>query len=106
MNDATIIAAFRMYVAEETRAEFERLYGEMSDIVSAMQGYVGHKVFVADDGERVVIAEWSDREAFVAWDHHPDHLRAKELGKSRLFNAYDVAVADIFERHAKGEMKK
>ena len=50
----------------------------------------------------VVIAEWTDREAFLAWDKHPDHERAKELGKARLLREYDVAAGEIFEHHRKG----
>ena len=80
MPEGGIIAAFRTRPTQETLAEFEALYAEMSAIVSAMPGYAGHKVFTADDGEMVVIAEWTDREAFLAWDKHPDHERAKELG--------------------------
>lgn len=96
-----ILAAFRTRPTVETLAEFDSLYAEMSAIVSAMPGYAGHKVFKADDGEIVVIAEWTDRPAFLAWDRHPDHERAKELGKSRLLQEYDVAVGDIFEHHRK-----
>ena len=99
--ESRIITVFRMYAAKASFEEFERLYGEMSGIVSAMPGYVAHKVFVAEDGERVVVAEWSDKDAFLAWDRHPEHKKAKELGKAYLFDSYDVAVAEIFERHAK-----
>ena len=66
MPEGGIIAAFRTRPTQETLAEFEALYAEMSAIVSAMPGYAGHKVFTADDGEMVVIAEWTDREAFLA----------------------------------------
>jgi len=101
MSEAKIIAVFRMYAAQASFDEFEQLYGEMSGIVAAMPGYVSHKVFVADDGERVVVAEWESKDAFLNWDTHPDHKRAKELGKQYLFDSYDVVVADIFERHVK-----
>lgn len=97
-----ILAAFRTRPTAESLAEFDSLYAEMSAIVSAMPGYAGHKVFKADDGEMVVIAEWTDRAAFMSWDHHPDHERAKKLGKARLLQEYDVAVGDIFEHHRKG----
>ena len=101
MPKGGIIAAFRTMPAEKTLAEFNELYAEMSDIVAAMPGYLGHKVFKADDGELVVVAEWSDREAFLAWDHHTDHLQAKELGKATLLDTYDVAVGEVFEHHRK-----
>ena len=65
----------------------------MSEIVSAMPGYAGHKVFRAEDGELVVVAEWRDKAAFAAWDEHPDHKRAKELGKAYLLDAFDSGDA-------------
>jgi heme-degrading monooxygenase HmoA len=102
MPEGGIIAAFRTRPAAETLTEFDALYAEMSAIVSAMPGHLGHKVFTADDGELVVIAEWADRESFLAWDKHPDHERAKQLGKAGLLRQYDVAVGDIFEHHRKG----
>ena len=101
MPEAKIIAVFRFTPSQDTLEELDRLYGEMSDIVVAMPGYLSHKMFVANDQERVVVAEWADRDAFLAWDTHPEHKKAKELGKAYLFDAYDVAVADIFERHRK-----
>lgn len=101
MSEAKIIAAFRFTPAQKTVEELDRLYGEMSNIVAAMPGYLSHKMFSGDDGERVVVAEWTDKDAFLAWDRHPEHKKAKELGKAYLFDAYDVAVADIFEHHTK-----
>lgn len=101
MSEAQIIAVFRFHPAQKTVDEMDKLYGEMSDIVSAMSGYVAHKVFRSEDGERVVIGEWADKDAFLAWDRHPEHKKAKELGKAYMFDSYYVAVGDIFERHVK-----
>lgn len=101
MPKGGVIAAFRTRPSVDTVREFEALYAEMSEIVSAMPGYAGHKVFRAEDGELVVVAEWRDKAAFVAWDEHPDHKRAKELGKAYLLDAFDVAVGEVFEHHHK-----
>ena len=101
MPSGGVFAAFRTRPSGKTLDEFHALYAEMSEIVASLPGYFGHKVFKADDGELVVIAEWADRQAFSAWDHHPDHERAKELGKSYLLDEYDVAVGEVFEHHRK-----
>ena len=66
MPKGGVIAAFRTRPSVDTVREFEALYAEMSEIVSAMPGYAGHKVFRAEDGELVVVAEWRDKAAFAA----------------------------------------
>lgn len=96
-----IIAVFRNRVNPDTEEEFDRLYQEMSAHIAKVPGYISHKSFYADDGERVVIAEFTDKEALERWDTHPEHKKAKERGKQDIFDTYDVAVADVFERHTK-----
>jgi len=95
------IAVFRARVSAPHADEFNRLYAEMGEIVSKIDGYVSHKLFSADDGEGVVIAEFLDFEAVEAWDKHQDHKRVKELGKKYIFDEYDVSVGKIVERHVK-----
>ncbi len=96
-----MVAVFRSRVNTEHEEEFSKLYQEMGDIVSGLPGYISHKIFAADDGEGVVIAEFENQDAVTLWDKHPDHKRVKELGKKYIFDEYDVAVAQIVERHKK-----
>ena len=95
------VAVFRSRVNKAHEHEFNGLYAEMGEIVSKLDGYIGHKLFAAPDGEAVVIAEFRDFDAVERWDTHPDHERVKELGKKYIFDEYDVSVAKIVERHTK-----
>lgn len=95
------VAVFRARVSADHKDEFERLYAEMGEIISNIDGYVSHKIFAASDGEGVVIAEFRDFDAVESWDNHPDHKRVKELGKKYIFDTYDVAVCEVVERHVK-----
>ena len=45
-----------------------------------MPGYVAHKVFVAEDGERVTLVRFADRASHEAWARHPDHRVAQRAG--------------------------
>ncbi len=96
-----MIAVFRSRINAASKEEFETLYAEMSEIIAKLEGYLSHKIFAAEDGEVVVIAEFRDMEAVEKWDKHPDHKRVKELGKKYIFDEYDVAVGKIVERHTK-----
>lgn len=96
-----IIAVFRSRTNPKTQEEFDDLYSQMTEHIGKIKGYVNHKMFAAKDGENCVIAEFADEKAFLEWDVHPEHKKAKERGKAEVFLEYDVAVATIFERHSK-----
>ena len=65
----------------------------------------GHERFSSPNGEDVLIVEFLTREAFDAWDKHPEHKKAKMLGKDYIFESYDVKVGEVFEQHTKPEVK-
>ena len=100
-----IIAVFRSRVAKEHGGEFERRYAEMSALVEAIPGYRSHESFSSANGENVLIVEFLTREAFDAWDKHPEHKKAKMLGKDYIFDSFDVKVGEVFERHTKPEVR-
>ncbi len=99
----TAIAVFRSYVADEHREEHDRLYNQMHALVQQCPGYISHKLFAADDGETVVIAEFTDVDAVETWGEQADHKIAQAAGKERVYRSYDVAVCEVVERHVKPE---
>lgn len=73
----------------------------MARTIKGLKGYIGHKVFVAEDGERVLIGYFESFESVEEWDVHPEHKYAKARGKADVFLEYDVIVAEVVEHHAK-----
>jgi len=73
----------------------------MQALVQRSPGYISHKLFSADDGESVVIAEFDDHDSVEVWGENLDHKIAQEAGKSHVYISYDVAVCDVVERHTK-----
>ena len=57
-------------------------------VTEAMSGFFSN-------GEDVLIVEFLTREAFDAWDKHPEHKKAKMLGKDYIFESYDVKVGEV-----------
>lgn len=99
MTEPKHMEVFRYRLDPDFKGEFDDLYGRMVTIVSAMPGYIEHKVFRHEDGEYCLIAYFKDRETVDAWDVHPEHKYAKERGKADIFRFYDVAVGEIYEHH-------
>ena len=60
----------------------------MSDLAKAMPGYIDHKGFVAEDGERLTVVEFDLEESLRRWAIHPEHVEAKKRGRQRFFTEY------------------
>ena len=49
-------------------------------LANKMPGFISHKAFVAEDGERVPIVECESGETQRAWRLHPEHVEAQKEG--------------------------
>lgn len=95
------IEVFRHRVAPDFQGEFDDLYLRMVKNIKGLKAYISHKVFTAEDGEKVLIGYFESFDAVEEWDAHPEHKYAKERGKADVFLEYDVVVAEVVEHHAK-----
>ena len=50
----------------------------------AWPGYISHKGFFADDGERITIVEFEHEEGLRAWRRNPEHVAAQKLAREKL----------------------
>ncbi len=57
-----------------------------------MPGYVEHKAFTADDGERVTVVTFADRASHDAWRDHPEHRAAMRRGIAGYYDDYSIQV--------------
>mgnify|MGYP001765185719 FL=1 len=96
----TVVTVFRSRIRPQARAAYDELAPKMSELARSMPGYVSHKVFTADDGERVTIVEFDTMENQRAWGRHPEHVAAQKRGRGEFYSEYDLKVCTI-ERHAK-----
>ena len=94
------VEVFRHRVDPAFQGEFDDLYARMVTVVRGLKGYISHKVFTAEDGEKVLIGYFEDFETVEEWDRHSEHKYAKERGKTDVFLEYDVVVAEVVEHHA------
>ena len=56
----------------------------MQQIARTIPGYISHKGFWADDGERVTIVEFEHEEGQRAWRMHPEHIEAQQPGPGEV----------------------
>jgi heme-degrading monooxygenase HmoA len=61
-------------------------------LARTMPGYVEHKGFTADDGERVTLVTFADRASHDAWRDHPEHRAAMRRGIAGYYETYSIQV--------------
>lgn len=89
-----VVTVFRSRLNPGTDAEYAAVASRMNELATQMPGYVEHKSFVADDGERVTIVIFADRASHDAWRDHPEHRTAQGKGRERFYSEYSLLVAD------------
>lgn len=97
-----IVTLIRSRLKPGVRDEYAALLERMSELARTMPGYISHKGFAGDDGERVTVVEFAHAEGLNAWRRHPEHVAAKRLGRQRFYIEYHVQVCSL-ERESKFE---
>ncbi|MDH5496914.1 MAG: antibiotic biosynthesis monooxygenase [Nitrospira sp.] len=90
-----IVTIFRNRLKPEHQAEYYAYAKTIRELAVTMPGFIGQKSFVAEDGERVSIVEFSSETTHQAWREHPDHRVAQELGRSTFYSGYRVQVCSL-----------
>jgi heme-degrading monooxygenase HmoA len=90
-----ILTVFRSRVRPEAQEEYERWAARIAELARTIPGYVSHKGFVAEDGERVTIVEFESEQAQRAWSLHPEHVDAKKKGRASFYSEYRIQVCGV-----------
>jgi heme-degrading monooxygenase HmoA len=90
-----IIIVFRSRLRPGLQDEYVALVEEMRKLAITMPGYISHKGFFADDGERVTIVEFEHEEGMRAWRSNPEHRAAQKLAREKYYVEYSVQVCTL-----------
>jgi heme-degrading monooxygenase HmoA len=89
-----VVTVFRSRLRPDADAYPEHA-ARISDLARTMPGYVEHKVFTADDGERVTVVTFTDRVSHDAWGRHPEHREAQRAGVRDYYEQYSISVGVV-----------
>ena len=90
-----IVTVFRSRLMPDVREEYLVLAARMNEIARTMPGYISHKGFFAEDGERVTVVEFEHEEGMRAWRMNPEHREAQKLARDRYYEAYSVQICEV-----------
>jgi heme-degrading monooxygenase HmoA len=94
---AMIVTVFRSRLMPGFKDEYVALADRMNQLAQATPGYISHKGFWADDGERETIVEFEHEEGQRAWRTNAEHMAAQRLGRSKYYETYDVQVCNVLQ---------
>jgi heme-degrading monooxygenase HmoA len=75
--------------------DYARWFTRMTEIACNMPGYISHKAYVAEDGQRLTLFEWESAETLRAWSTHPEHLAAKRKGRETFYAKYHAQICEV-----------
>jgi len=100
-----IVTVFRSRLKRENEQEYFEWAARMAALAKSMPGYVSHKVFTAEDGERVTLVEFADEESQRAWATNLQHVEAKKKGRADFYTEYKLQVCAVQRESAFTESK-
>ncbi|MEN8185002.1 MAG: antibiotic biosynthesis monooxygenase [Myxococcota bacterium] len=89
-----VVTVFRSRLRAEHADEFQALAEQMLKLARSMPGFISHRVYVSEDGERASIVEFDSAETLEAWREHPKHQEAQQTGRERYYEEYSLEVCE------------
>ncbi|MGO4523776.1 antibiotic biosynthesis monooxygenase [Microvirga sp. 2MCAF35] len=90
-----IVAVFRNRLKEGIEAAYKNEAQAVAAVAREVPGYIAHKSFLAEDGERVTIVEYESEEALRVWARDQRHVAAKRRGRKEFYAEYKVQICSL-----------
>lgn len=99
-----VITVFRSRLAPGHVEEYAETAARMDELARSMPGYVEHKAFTAEDGERVTLVTFADHASQQRWRTHLEHRAAQRRGQQAFYATYSLQVADVIRVSGSGQL--
>jgi len=101
-----LVTVFRSRLDPANVEEYYKVAARMSEMARTMPGYISHKVFTAEDGERVTIVEFADAGGQEFWRTREEHLGAQAKGRRDFYTEYKLQVCEVVRESVFNKAKK
>ena len=95
-----IVTVFRSRLRPENIEEYYEWADRMSRLAATMPGYISHKGFAAEDGERVTIVEFADEKGQEGWRTRLEHVEAQKKGRKSFYTEYKLQICQVIRESA------
>jgi len=81
------------------RTEGDHGYAEMAEkmeiLAREQPGFLGIESVRAPDKSGITVSYWESEDAIRAWKRNAEHTAARELGRTRWYEHYELKVAKV-----------
>ena len=91
-----IVILFRSKLTSAAGADYMRTSDALESYVKTKPGFIAVKSFTSEDGERLTVVWWKDRETLEDWRNDLRHVAAQNTGRERWYEYYKMEVAEVF----------
>ncbi|MFY9513438.1 MAG: antibiotic biosynthesis monooxygenase [Rubrivivax sp.] len=95
-----ILTVFRSRLNDGVHAEYDAHVNRTTALAEQASGFLGHKMFVADDGERVTLVAFDTMEHQRAWSLCDEHKEAAKAGRRAFYASYSIQVCEVLRESA------
>ena len=90
-----IVTVFRSRLNEDARTGYEELVPLVVAEAEKMPGFVSRKSYIAEDGERLSLVEFSEEKYHQAWANNELHVLAKRKAKESFYSEFHIQVCKV-----------
>ena len=95
LTSGQYVVVFRSRLTDVAPPGYAQTAEQMETLVRESPGYVEHKAFTAEDGERVTIATFADAASVQQWRDAAEHRAAQRRGREEFYATYALQVARV-----------
>jgi heme-degrading monooxygenase HmoA len=90
-----LVVLFRSKLTAEAGEDYQNKLLEMRTLVQENPGFVDVKNYTSEDGERLTLVWFKDKESLRAWRELPAHREAQATGRRKWYEYYKMDVAKV-----------
>jgi heme-degrading monooxygenase HmoA len=91
-----IVILFRSKLTSAAGVDYKQTSDALESYVKTRPGFIAAKSFTSEDGERLTVVWWKDRETLEEWRTDSRHVSAQNTGRERWYEYYKMEVAEVF----------
>jgi len=74
---------------------YDQWNDRLFELVTKMDGYLGHESFRDENKHGVTISYWRNLESLSKWRNESLHMQAQELGRLKWYSHYRIRVCKV-----------
>ena len=93
-----ILTVFRSRLNPDIQLEYDEHVNTTAALVEQAPGFIAHKLFVAEDGERLTLVEFDSMEAQRAWSLIQERRQAAIAGRKSFYSEYKIQICTVMRQ--------